>query len=145
MKRYKILMVDDSELNRELINEILKYKYDIEFAVDGEAAIMMLQKRKDDFDVVLLDIVMPKMDGFEVLEYMNSKGWLKTLPVVLISAEYSHAHIDKAFDLGAFDFISRPFDVAIVKRRIENAINSVHINNHDDDCGLQFMSIDTDF
>ncbi len=142
MDKLKILMVDDSELNRDLIYEILKYKYDIEFAVDGEAAIAILNQRRDEFAVVLLDIVMPKMDGFEVLEYMNKSNWLKTLPVVLISAEYSHAHIDQAFDLGAFDYVSRPFDVAVVKRRIENAINSVHTSS--DDCELQFMSIDTD-
>ncbi len=143
MERSKILIVDDSELNRELLAEILRYKYDIEFAVDGEAAVLMLSKRKEDFDLVLLDIVMPKMDGFEVLEYMNQKGWLKTLPVVLISVEYSPLHMDKAFDLGAFDFISRPFDVAVVKRRVKNAINSVHTNDIDSE--LQFMSIDPDF
>ncbi len=143
MERLKILMVDDSELNRELINEILKYKYDIDFAVDGEEAIEVLKQHRDEYSVMLLDIIMPKIDGFEVLEYMNEHGWLKTLPVVLVSAEYSHAQIDKAFDLGAFDFVSRPFDVAIVKRRIENAINSVHTVD-DDECTLQFMSIDTD-
>ncbi len=143
MERSKILIVDDSELNRELLAEILRYKYDIEFAVDGEAAVLMLSKRKEDFDLVLLDIVMPKMDGFEVLEYMNQKGWLKSLPVVLISVEYSPLHMDKAFDLGAFDFISRPFDVAVVKRRVKNAINSVHTNDIDSE--LQFMSIDPDF
>ncbi len=143
MDRERILIVDDYDLNRELLAEILSYKYDIEFAVDGEAAIMMLNKRKDEFSLVLLDIVMPKMDGFEVLEYMNQKGWMKNLPVVLISVEYSHNFIDKAFDLGAFDFISRPFDVAVVKRRVKNAINSVHTNHSDSE--LQFMSIDSDF
>lgn len=139
----RILIVDDSELNRDLLTEILKYEYELEFAHDGEAAVFMLNKRSDEFSLVLLDIVMPKKDGFEVLEYMNNKGWMKKLPVVLISVEYSPAHIDKAFELGAFDFINRPFDVAVVKRRVKNAISSV--NNLGDESELQFMSIDTDF
>lgn len=143
LKKKRILVVDDNELNRELLSEILKYEYDIEYAVDGEAAIFMLNKRKDEFALVLLDIVMPKMDGFEVLQYMNNKGWMKTLPVVLISVEYSPAHIDKAFDLGAFDFVNRPFDVAVVKRRVRNAILSA--GKSDDTSELQFMSIDTEF
>ncbi len=143
MGRERILIVDDYDLNRELLAEILSYKYDIEFAVDGEAAILMLNKRKDEFSLVLLDIVMPKMDGFEVLQYMNQKGWMRKLPVVLISVEYSPQFIDKAFDLGAFDFISRPFDVAVVKRRVKNAINSIHTG--DSDSELKFMSIDADY
>ncbi len=143
VKKNKILIVDDSELNRDLLTEILKYEYDVEYAVDGEAAIFMLNKRKDEFALVLLDIVMPKMDGFEVLKHMNTKGWIKNLPVVLISVEYSPAHIDKAFELGAFDFVNRPFDVAVVKRRVKNAIQSA--GNNDSSSDLQFMSIDTEF
>ncbi len=142
MKKDRILIVDDNEINRELLSEILKYEYDLEFAVDGEAAVLMLNKRKEEFSLVLLDIVMPKMDGFEVLEYMNNKGWIKNLPVVLISVEYSPLHIDKAFELGAFDFVSRPFDVAVVKRRVNNAIHSIQFQQVDSE--LQFMSIDTD-
>ena len=103
----------------------------------------MLNKRKDEFALVLLDIVMPKMDGFEVLKHMNNKGWIKNLPVVLISVEYSPANIDKAFELGAFDFVNRPFDVAVVKRRVKNAIQSA--GNNDSSSDLQFMSIDTEF
>lgn len=143
LKKNKILIVDDSQLNRDLLTEILKYEYDVEYAVDGEAAIFMLNKRKDEFALVLLDIVMPKMDGFEVLKHMNNKGWIKNLPVVLISVEYSPANIDKAFELGAFDFVNRPFDVAVVKRRVKNAIQSAR--NNDSSSDLQFMSIDTEF
>ena len=143
LAKNKILIVDDSELNRDLLTEILKYEYDVEYAVDGEAAVFMLNKRKDEFSLVLLDIVMPKMDGFEVLEYMNDKGWMKNLPVVLISVEYSPAHIDRAFELGAFDFVNRPFDVAVVKRRVRNAILSAGRDDNGSD--LQFMSIDTEF
>lgn len=142
-KKKKILVVDDNEMNRELLTEILKYEYEIEYAVDGEAAVFMLNKRIDEFDLMLLDIVMPKMDGFEVLQYMNKYNWIKKLPVVLISVEYSPAHIDRAFELGAFDFVNRPFDVAVVKRRVRNAISSVRLA--DDESELQFMSIDTDF
>lgn len=142
-KKKKILVVDDNEMNRELLTEILKYEYEIEYAVDGEAAVFMLNKRIDEFDLMLLDIVMPKMDGFEVLQHMNKYNWIKKLPVVLISVEYSPAHIDRAFELGAFDFVNRPFDVAVVKRRVKNAISSARLA--DDESELQFMSIDTDF
>lgn len=142
-KKKKILVVDDNEINRELLTEILKYEYEIEYAVDGEAAVFMLNKRIDEFDLMLLDIVMPKMDGFDVLQHMNKYNWIKKLPVVLISVEYSPAHIDRAFELGAFDFVNRPFDVAVVKRRVKNAISSVRLA--DDESELQFMSIDTDF
>lgn len=142
-KKKKILVVDDNEINRELLTEILKYEYEIEYAVDGEAAVFMLNKRIDEFDLMLLDIVMPKMDGFDVLQYMNNHNWIKKLPVVLISVEYSPAHIDRAFELGAFDFVNRPFDVAVVKRRVKNAISSVRLAADESD--LQFMSIDTDF
>ena len=142
-KKKKILVVDDNEINRELLTEILKYEYEIEYAVDGEAAVFMLNKRIDEFDLMLLDIVMPKMDGFDVLQHMNKYNWIKKLPVVLISVEYSPAHIDRAFELGAFDFVNRPFDVAVVKRRVKNAISSVRLA--DDESELQFMSIVTDF
>lgn len=142
-KKKKILVVDDNEINRELLTEILKYEYEIEYAVDGEAAVFMLNKRIDEFDLMLLDIVMPKKDGFDVLQHMNKYNWIKKLPVVLISVEYSPAHIDRAFELGAFDFVNRPFDVAVVKRRVMNAISSVRLA--DDESELQFMSIDTDF
>ena len=142
-KKKKILVVDDNEMNRELLTEILKYEYEIEYAVDGEAAVFMLNKRIDEFDLMLLDIVMPKMDGFDVLQHMNKYNWIKKLPVVLISVEYSPAHIDRAFELGAFDFVNRPFDVAVVKRRVKNAISSARLA--DDESELQFMSIDTDF
>lgn len=142
-KKKKILVVDDNEINRELLTEILKYEYEIEYAVDGEAAVFMLNKRIDEFDLMLLDIVMPKMDGFDVLQHMNKYNWIKKLPVVLISVEYSPAHIDRAFELGAFDFVNRPFDVAVVKRRVKNAISSIRLA--DDESELQFMSIDTDF
>ena len=142
-KKKKILVVDDNEINRELLTEILKYEYEIEYAVDGEAAVFMLNKRIDEFDLMLLDIVMPKMDGFDVLQHMNKYNWIKKLPVVLISVEYSPAHIDRAFELGAFDFVNRPFDVAVVKRRVKNAISSVRLAADESD--LQFMSIDTDF
>ena len=142
-KKKKILVVDDNEINRELLTEILKYEYEIEYAVDGEAAVFMLNKRIDEFDLMLLDIVMPKMDGFDVLQHMNKYNWIKKLPVVLISVEYSPAHIDRAFELGAFDFVNRPFDVAVVKRRVKNAISSVRLA--DDESELQYMSIDTEF
>ncbi len=138
----KILIVDDNEMNRELLSVILKEDYEFDYAADGEQAILMLDKHRSEYSVMLLDIVMPKMDGFDVLRFMNEKNWIKYVPVVLISTEYSPAHIDTAFDLGVFDFINRPFDSAIVQRRVANAVLFKGLNDGSD---LQFMSVDTDF
>ncbi len=137
----KILIVDDNEMNRELLSFILKDDYEFDYAEDGEGAILMLSKNRAQYSAMLLDIVMPKMDGFEVLQYMNEKNWIKYVPVVLISTEYSPAHIDAAFDLGVFDFINRPFDAAVVKRRVGNA---VLLKGVDDGSDLQFMPVDTE-
>lgn len=122
MEKQKILIVDDSEMNRALLVDILEKQYDVVEAVNGVEAISLLSKQKTDFSLLLLDIIMPEMDGFEVLDYINKYHWNDNFAVIMISADDSPANIKLAYDLGAFDYISRPFDSAIVQRRISNTM-----------------------
>jgi putative two-component system response regulator len=117
-----ILIVDDSMLNRALLADMLDDNYNILEAEDGEQAIALLQKEGMGISLVLLDYVMPKMDGFGVLEIMAKNGWLRTIPVIMVSSENDPGYIEKAYDLGVTDFISRPYDVNIVRRRIMNTL-----------------------
>lgn len=119
-KRGKILIVDDSELNRSLLSDMLEANFDIAEAENGLEACAYLQEHELEISLVLLDIVMPQMDGFEVLAMMNKKGWIKTMPVIMISAETGSAYIDRAYDLGAVDYISRPFDERTVMHRVSS-------------------------
>lgn len=114
----KILIVDDSELNRSLLADMLEGSFEIIEAENGTEAIAILQEHELEISLMLLDIVMPQMDGFEVLSMMNHTGWIKMIPVIMISAETSGAYIDRAYDLGAVDYISRPFDERTVKHRV---------------------------
>ena len=116
----KILIVDDSELNRSLLADILDADFETVEAEDGLQACAYLQEHELEVSLVLLDIVMPHMDGFEVLAMMNRKGWIKTMPVIMISAETGSSYIDRAYDLGAVDYISRPFDERTVLHRVNS-------------------------
>ena len=118
MSRRSILIVDDSELNRALLSDMLSGDFDIIEAENGAEAIRILHERELEIGLMLLDIVMPEMDGFEVLAMMNQKGWIKSIPVIMISAETSSASIDRAYDLGAIEYISRPFDERTVQHRV---------------------------
>lgn len=120
--KQKILIADDSEMNRELLTAILEEEYDIIQAKDGVQAVDCLQKHAEEISLLLLDIVMPKMDGFEVLSYMNKEHWIEAIPVVIISSENSPVYIKRGYDLGATDFIGKPFDANMVLRRSANAI-----------------------
>lgn len=118
----RILIVDDSEMNRDILKDILEDDFEILEAENGAIGVELLKKYSIDISLVLLDIVMPEMDGFEVLEIMNQYSWIEDIPVVMISAEGSSTYIRKAYELGVTDFISRPFDDAIVYRRVNNTI-----------------------
>lgn len=121
-KKYKILIVDDTEINRSLLADMLGVDYEIVEAANGLEAIALLNNCYDEISLMLLDIVMPEMDGFEVLAAMKKSGWIESVPVITISAETSSAYIDQAYDLGATDYISRPFDEKTVQRRVKNTI-----------------------
>ena len=118
----QLLVVDDSEMNREILKEILGKEYRILEACDGNEALEMLEQYGTEISLVLLDIIMPKMDGFEVLAYMNRDKWIEDIPVIMISSEGSESYIRRAYELGASDYISRPFDAKVVYQRVINMI-----------------------
>ncbi len=120
--KQKILIVDDSEMNREILIDMLKDNFDVAEAENGKQAIKMIQKSDTFPDLMLLDIIMPKMDGFEVLSTMNKYGIINDIPVIMISAENDSSCIERAYEMGVTDYISRPFNVAVVRRRVMNTL-----------------------
>ncbi len=118
----KILIVDDSEMNRAILSDMLAERYEILEAKNGIEAIEVLHTCETEISLVLLDIVMPEMDGFEVLAVMNRYHWVGEIPVIIISSENSYSVVERAYELGATDYISRPFDEVIVRRRVINTI-----------------------
>ena len=120
--REKILIVDDSEMNRSILRDMLEDEYDILEAENGEEAIQQIRLLGDEISLILLDIIMPVMDGFEMLEIMNEKRWINTIPVIMISSEMVLSYVERAYNLGASDYINRPFEPKIVHRRVVNTI-----------------------
>lgn len=120
-EKQKLLIVDDSELNRDILKEILGSSYDYLEAENGTQAIQILEVHPE-IDLMLLDINMPQMNGFQVLEHMRELQWIDEVPVVMISSEESVEIMRKAYDLGITDYISRPFDAVIVKKRVQNTL-----------------------
>ena len=121
-RKEKILIVDDSELNRAILADMLGEEYDIVEAENGLEGVGILQKMGTELSLVLLDIVMPEMDGFGMLDIMHQNHWIDDIPVIMISAESGSSHIERAYELGVTDFIARPFDALIVHRRVVNTI-----------------------
>ena len=115
-----LLVVDDSEMNRVILSEMLKDQYEILEADCGEAGIARLEQHGSGISIVLLDIVMPGADGFDVLSCMSRNGWIDGIPVIMISSEDSDDSVLRAYELGASDYISRPFDKRIVRQRVSN-------------------------
>lgn len=122
MKKQRILVVDDSALNRELLSEMLSDNYKICEAQNGQEAVELLADHWREYSLVLLDINMPVMDGYEVLRYMKAHNWLEALPVIAISAETREDNIGLAYELGVSDYFKRPFDISAVRRRVRNTI-----------------------
>lgn len=118
----KILIVDDSDMNREILTEILKQDYELLEAENGEVALRMLEQYGTGIALVMLDLVMPKMDGFQVLMVMNERRLLEDIPVIMISSEDSGKYISEAYGSGVSDYIRRPFDARVVYQRVLNTI-----------------------
>ncbi len=115
-----LLIVDDSEMNREILGEMLKDDYEIVEAKNGVEAVEALELHGKEISLVLLDIIMPEMSGFEVLLRMVNAGWIEDIPVIMISSEDSDEAVLRAYELGASDYISRPFDTRVVRQRVSN-------------------------
>lgn len=128
--RRTILVVDDSAMNRALLADILEEDYDIVEACDGVEAVDVLAERSEDISLVILDIMMPRLDGFGVLKAMNEHGWIEHTPVVTISAEDSPGFVKRAYTEGVSDFIGRPFDELVVRHRVRNTIR-LYQKQHD--------------
>ena len=118
----RILIADDAQFNRILLKDILSDDYEILEAADGEQALKLIGAKSTRPDLVLLDAVMPNLDGFDVLAVMNTQHYIDTIPVIMISAEHSPLYIHRAYDLGATDYITRPFDVTVVRKRVANTL-----------------------
>ena len=119
----RILVVDDLELNRELLQEMLEKEYDVMLAENGKQAIELIERSHEQLSVVLLDLIMPEVDGFTVLKWMREKDLIGRIPVMVISGETSSEAEKKCFDYGVSDFIQKPFNEAIVIRRVQNIVN----------------------
>ena len=128
--RNKVLIVDDMELNREILASILEKDYPIIEADSGKKAIATIQKQQDEIAIVLLDLIMPEVDGFAVLEVMRNQAWLKSIPVLVITAESKAGVESRCFEMGVSDFIKKPFDSAIVRNRVKNIVDLFGYRNH---------------
>lgn len=117
-----VLIVDDSEMNRAILNEMLKDEYCILEADNGRTALDMVDRYGDELSLVLLDIVMPGISGFEVLADLSRRSGIDNLPFIMISSEDSDDMVLRAYELGASDYINRPFDSRVVRRRVSNTI-----------------------
>ena len=120
-KRQKILIVDDAKFNRDILKEFLGETYDYLEAENGNQAIQMIGENIG-IDLMLLDINMPQMDGFEVLKWMKLSQCIEETPVIMISSEESVETMRKAYEMGITDYITRPFDSVIVKKRVQNTL-----------------------
>lgn len=119
---HRILVVDDVEINREILQNMLMDNYIVETAEDGEQAIRMLKKYQGDIAALLLDLQMPNMDGYAVLTWMNDMKWIETTPVLIISSERSAEIENYCFEKGVSDFIHKPFNNSIVRKRVDNIV-----------------------
>ncbi len=120
--KHRILIVDDSEFNRAILKEILEETYEIIEADGGNEALHKIDEYGMKISLVLLDIIMPEKDGFEVLKYMEEERLISDIPVIIISSEDSANYIRRAYEMGVSDYINRPFDANIVYQRVSNTV-----------------------
>ncbi len=129
--KQKILVVDDKGMNRYMLGGIFRDNYEIVEAGGGVEAIEILEAEKDELAVVLLDIIMPGMDGFGVLEHMKKNEMLEQIPVVIVTDDSSEATSVKAFEYNVADMVIKPFEPRIIKRRVQNIIELYAYRNEE--------------
>lgn len=128
MVEAKILIADDSKMNQQILSEILGGRCEYLYADDGMQALELLLS---EFDIdLLLDINMPRLDGFGVLEVMKQRNWLQEIPVIITSSEDDEPFIQKAYELGVTDYIRRPFNLTVTQRRVSNALTLYACQKH---------------
>ncbi|MDO5602078.1 MAG: response regulator, partial [Oscillospiraceae bacterium] len=118
----KILVVDDIELNRAILSQMFASEYQVCEASNGQEAIECIEKEKGNFSAILLDVIMPVMDGFGVLDYLTTKKLMNKIPVFLITADSSDDMTLRGYEMGVADVINKPFNAAIVSRRVDNVM-----------------------
>lgn len=119
----KVLIVDDSDINREILSAILKNQYEIIEAASGEQCIEKIKSAGEDISLILLDLIMPGMSGFDVLNYLNDNRLIGKIPVITITGDESDNSVREAYEKGVSDYITRPFDARVVYRRVSNTVN----------------------
>ncbi len=129
----RVLIVDDAEFNRDLLRALLEDDYDIDEADDGKKAVSILQEKWSKIDALLLDLQMPVMDGYEVINCMKQNNWMNKIPILIITGERSLEVENRCFELGVSDFIQKPFDASIVKNRIKNVVDLFGYKNNLED------------
>ena len=127
--RNKVLIVDDAELNREMLDMILREDYGIIQAENGKEALKKLKEHHNEIVVVFLDLIMPEMDGYQVMDVMKNKGWIEKIPILIISGEIAIETEKKCFDYGVSDFIRKPFDNSLVRKRVTNVVKLFQYQN----------------
>lgn len=128
--RNKILIVDDSFINRELLTEMLEDEYEVITCENGLQALELMEKNYNELAIILLDLVMPVLDGVGFLKALQNKPIMKDIPILVISGETNVETEIKCFDYGVFDFIKKPFDNRLVKKRIKNAVDLYMYKNN---------------
>lgn len=140
--RHTILVVDDMEVNREILRTIFEDEYEVCLAQDGEEAIRCIRERGEDLSAILLDIVMPNVDGFGVLEFMQQNHYMSSIPVLFITSDTSYESKRRGYEMGVSDFICKPFEPGIVIRRVHNLVELYrHKNNLEEIVELQTKEI----
>ena len=123
MKEKTILVVDDLKVNRDILRKYLENKYEIIEACNGEEAIELIEKHQLGISLILLDLVMPKKTGFDVLNYLTEYGYMSEIPIIIVTSEAYYEVELKAFDYGVSDFVTKPFYPQIVQKRVQNLID----------------------
>ncbi len=118
----KILVVDDAAINRDLLYEMLRSDYQVELAEDGGEALAKLERQWKEISAVLLDLHMPGIDGFQVIQDFRRRGWIRKIPVLIITSENAVEIESRCLELGVSDFIHKPFESAVIKSRVRNAM-----------------------
>lgn len=121
-KKFKLLVVDDSDINRAILIAMLEEEFQIREAKSGQEAVEILEEEIDEISLVLLDVMMPKINGFDVLQIMNDKEWIRQIPVMMVSSSDAMELVKRAYELGAADYINRTMDGILIQRRVSNII-----------------------